>query len=159
MNTTLHLTIVNDSKSYEERKRIARAFLGSPLRHHAQALKSVVLDAANYERREFGAKFPAAALTSAALDVAQHDRNELLDVLRKVDSVTITGRRWFQRSCGNTYHTACILFGQGVRAHLPKEYGYGERWQQTAREWLKDNGFTCPVEVGSVYDVARESDL
>jgi hypothetical protein len=159
MNTTLHLTIVNDSASHEERKRIARAFLGSPLRHHAQSLKSVVLDAANFERREFGARFPAAALTAAALDVAEHDRAELLDDLRQVDSVTITGRRWFQRSYGNTYHTACILFGQGVRAHLPKEYGYGDQWRQTARDWLRANGFTCAIEVGSVLDVARESDL
>ena len=159
MNTTLHLTIVNDSKSYEERKRIARAFLGSPLRHHAQALRSTVLDAANHERREFGARFPAAALTSAALDVAEHDRAELMDDLRRVDSVTITGRRWFQRSYGNTYHTACILFGDGVRVHLPKQYGYGNQWEQTARAWLKDNGFACSIEVGSVLDVARESDL
>jgi hypothetical protein len=155
----LHLTIINDSKSYEERKRIARAFLGAPLRHHAQSLKSVVLDAANYERREFGAKFGAAEVSTAALDVAEHDRNELLDVLRKVDGVTITGRRWFQRSYGNTYHTACILFGNSMRAHLPKECGYGEQWQHTAREWLKDNGFKCPIEVGSVLDVPRESDL
>lgn len=56
-------------------------------------------------------------------------------------SITVIGRRWFQRGPGNTYHTAEILV-DGVTVHkTPKEYGYGSCYEQTAAEWLESNGY------------------
>ena len=60
---------------------------------------------------------------------------------KKVVSVQIIGRRWFQRSYGNTYHTAEIVVnGETVHA-LPKQYGYGDQYLHNALEWLQQNGY------------------
>ena len=84
----------------------------------------------------------------------------------------IEGRRWFQRTYGNTYHTARI-FKDGRLIHTtPIEYGYGDCYLQTALGWLKANGH-APAdarygtqylrdELGGTYsviDVQRKGDL
>lgn len=96
-------------------------------------------------------------------------------------SITIIGRRWFQRTYGSTYHTAEIII-DGVTVHkTPKEYGYGSAYEDTAARWLdksrlvpprpqRANGSTAPAwqhyrdSLGIVYnatalDVRREKDL
>ena len=92
----------------------------------------------------------------------------------------IEGRRWFQKSYGNTYHTAAIYQG-GVRlVKLGPAYGYGEGYLQTAFAWLKTHGLPevcAPTANGgvthygaqylrevlhsshAVTDVSREKDL
>jgi hypothetical protein len=58
-----------------------------------------------------------------------------------VDSITVVGRRWFNRNQGNTYHSAEILVN-GLFVHkTPYEYGYGGQYEETAAEWLEKNGF------------------
>ena len=53
----------------------------------------------------------------------------------------IEGRRWFQRTYGNTYNSVRI-FGEGkTLAELPMSYGYGEYYLQRAQEWLGANGY------------------
>lgn len=84
----------------------------------------------------------------------------------------IGGRRWFQRSFGNTYHTVGIYFSDGSVQWLPKAYGYGDAYLSTALDWLKENGFVpADTEYGTrvlredlgitfdVADVNREKDL
>ena len=58
----------------------------------------------------------------------------------------ITGRRWFQRSYGNTYHTVAMEVrnadGDTVYTHKSGErYGYGEHFIQTAVEYLEKEGY------------------
>jgi hypothetical protein len=93
-------------------------------------------------------------------------------------SVHIEGRRWFQKSNGNTYHTVRIYEDSKQILLSAMEYGYGEQYLETALAWLekegkipmreryanggrepgwqtlKSNGFTC-----SVIDVQRKRDL
>lgn len=92
----------------------------------------------------------------------------------------IEGRRWSQKSYGNTYHTAYIFQGGRCLARLGPTYGYGQQFLQTAFQWLKTHGL--PDVYGeaknggvtnygtqylrevlhstySVSDVAREKDL
>ena len=52
----------------------------------------------------------------------------------------IEGRRWFQRTYGNTYHSVRIFKDGEQVAYLPFQYGYGEQFLQTAWEWLGANG-------------------
>lgn len=85
-------------------------------------------------------------------------------------SLHISGRRWFQRSYGNTYHTVTITRDGEVVARLGPTYGYGDGYLQTAVDWLKANGYP-DAEYGTRYlreelhasydvaDVARERDL
>ncbi len=52
----------------------------------------------------------------------------------------IEGRRWFQRTFGNTYHSVRIFKDGQLVAHLPRQYGYGDQFLQTAWEWLGAHG-------------------
>jgi hypothetical protein len=55
---------------------------------------------------------------------------------KDITSITIIGRRWRQRSTGNTYCTATIMVN-GVPVHRTEpEYGYGDYYEQAAWEWL-----------------------
>ena len=56
-------------------------------------------------------------------------------------SLEIIGRRWFQRTHGNTYHTAEIVLDGKTVHKTPKEYGYGEQYVASARDWLVENGY------------------
>ena len=52
----------------------------------------------------------------------------------------IEGRRWFQRTFGNTYNTVTIYKNGEVVVKLPFAYGYGDYVLQRAQEWLGNNG-------------------
>ena len=93
-------------------------------------------------------------------------------------TLTILGRRWFQKTYGNTYHSATILI-DGEEVHkTPEEYGYGDQYLQTAVEWLIKHKFIPDVTnhegIGPIWkycetkgitlhysasDVSREKDL
>lgn len=95
-------------------------------------------------------------------------------------SITIIGRRWFERTNGNTYFSADI-FVNGEQVHrIDFEYGYGSFYKQASTEWLYKNGYLPGLEqrengsseslwmyrdrkkitlVDSVTDVQRKKDL
>ena len=52
----------------------------------------------------------------------------------------VSGRRWFQRTHGNTYNTVAIYIDGEHAVKLGESYGYGDHYLQRAVEWLKDNG-------------------
>ena len=77
----------------------------------------------------------------------------------------ITGRRWFQKTYGNTYHTTTIHYNAGTMEKSPVQYGYGEQYLQTAYEMMGlPYGGTLGLreKLGitySVADVERQRDL
>lgn len=42
--------------------------------------------------------------------------------------LTLKGRRWFQRSAGNTYYSAVAIYNGKVIKQIDYAYGYGEQW-------------------------------
>lgn len=54
--------------------------------------------------------------------------------------IHIHGRRWFGRTNGSTYHTVEIwIDGEHVyKSNIT--YGYDNYYEQTAEEWLRNNG-------------------
>lgn len=87
--------------------------------------------------------------------------------------VQIVGRRWFQRTAGNTYHSVEV-WANGERVfRCPFAYGYDDQYLQTAYEWMQANGYANPGEryggtlqlreklgaTWTVSDVARKGDL
>jgi hypothetical protein len=84
----------------------------------------------------------------------------------------IEGRRWFQRTYGNTYHSVRIFKDGALLVCLPYAYGYGDQYLQTALDWMKANGYApSEAEYGTLYlretlqasysciDVTRKADL
>jgi hypothetical protein len=86
--------------------------------------------------------------------------------------IHIEGRRWFQRTYGNTYHSVRIYKDGELISHLPFNYGYGDQYLQTALDTLKAYGL-APEDApyGTLYlretlhatwtvaDVGRKKDL
>lgn len=81
--------------------------------------------------------------------------------------ISISGKRWFQKTYGNTYHSFTILFDDGEIYHSGVHYGYGEQYLYNALKYLQ--GFGYPYKYGSelsdaeilyyVEDVKRKKDL
>lgn len=88
-------------------------------------------------------------------------------------TLIVNGRRWFQKTYGNTYNTVEIIVNGESVAQLPKEYGYGEHYLQRAKNWLHENGYLDGIKQPLwihcednniqfnyfVNDVSRERDL
>lgn len=77
----------------------------------------------------------------------------------------ITGRRWFERTNGNTYHTTTLHFTDGTTRKSDITYGYGDQYLQTAFEMM-DLPYGGTLELREklgitwdVVDVARKRDL
>lgn len=61
-----------------------------------------------------------------------------------MQSITVIGRRWFDKVNGNTYHTAEILIDGKPVHKVPFTYGYGDHYVQSAQEWLTKEGLIAP---------------
>lgn len=89
--------------------------------------------------------------------------------MKKINTMKIEGKRWFQRSYGNTYHSVKVFVnGEVLKSEIT--YGYGSHYLQTAAELLKENGYDIPEDNGKAYayvidfphtveDVKRKKDL
>lgn len=85
----------------------------------------------------------------------------------------VYGRRWWQRTTGNTYHSVRVLLDGVEVARCPYAYGYGTGYSQTAVELLKEAGIVPKdhpaslawrlddlfTVVENVEDVQRKKDL
>ena len=87
--------------------------------------------------------------------------------------ITVNGKRWFERTNGNTYHSVDVYVDGELIGREPFTYGYGDGYKQTALDiltkvrpdiagdvtvlWhLRDKGHKI---ITSVADVARKKDL
>ena len=60
---------------------------------------------------------------------------------KPIRDISIIGRRWFQRTYGNTYNSVDIYVDGRHVVKLPRGYGYGDYYEQRAAEWLNENGY------------------
>ena len=63
--------------------------------------------------------------------------------MKKIETLVIRGRRWFQKLYGNTYHTVTVV----VNGHILKssiQYGYGNQYLVAAADLLRENGYDIP---------------
>ena len=60
---------------------------------------------------------------------------------KKMSSVTLIGKRWFNRRKGSTYHS-CEIIVDGREVHkIHYAYGYDDQWEWNAAAWLETNGY------------------
>ena len=61
--------------------------------------------------------------------------------MKKMSILMLVGRRWFNKTCGNTYHS-CEIYVDGDCVHkIEFAYGYGDHWQYNGMLWLDANGY------------------
>ena len=89
--------------------------------------------------------------------------------MKRIETLKIYGRRWFQKSYGNTYHTTTVIVnGEEMKSGIT--YGYGNHYLQTAADLLRSAGYEIPENNGEAYammtkyeheatDVKRKKDL
>lgn len=89
--------------------------------------------------------------------------------MKRIETLKIYGKRWFQKSYGNTYHTATVIVnGEEMKSGIT--YGYGNHYLQTAADMLRNAGYEIPENNGKAYammtkyeheatDVKRKKDL
>lgn len=65
----------------------------------------------------------------------------LQDKVSEMKTISVVGRRWFNRQVGNTYHTAEIFVDGKPLAKTGRYYGYSNQYEYTAFEYLKASGF------------------
>lgn len=71
--------------------------------------------------------------------------------VKKGDSITIIGRRWFDRVNGNTYHSVqCLINGKPV-AYYPFNYGYGDQYIYTGANKLQELGYLPDFTSSTVF--------
>jgi|688.fasta_scaffold04876_11 hypothetical protein len=72
-------------------------------------------------------------------------KNNLLDTFVEVESIFIIGRRWFEKTNGNTYHTSEIYVNNNFVHKISMTYGYGQQYLWTALNWLKNNKYLSSI--------------
>ena len=89
--------------------------------------------------------------------------------MKRIETLKIYGKRWFQKSYGNTYHTVTVIVnGEEMKSGIT--YGYGDHYLQTAADMLRNVGYDIPENNGEAYammtkyeheatDVKRKKDL
>ena len=111
-------------------------------------------------------------LYGCKITVSEKDRDYKVSVMKdrdykKANTLNIVGRRWFQKTYGNTYHAVKVYVNNEI---LVKDfsYGYGSQYLQTAIDLLKSAGYNIntfsdlrSIEgfTESVTDVKRKKDL
>lgn len=60
-------------------------------------------------------------------------------------TIVISGRRWFQRTYGNTYHSVTVYMPDGAELRCGFAYGYGEQFRETGLDLIEKHlGAACP---------------
>lgn len=90
--------------------------------------------------------------------------------MKKIDTLEISAKRWFQKSYGNTYHVVkAVVNGEEV-VISDISYGYGNHFLTTVANLLRAKGYKVPEDNGKAYsmmvkfphtveDVKRKKDL
>lgn len=61
-------------------------------------------------------------------------------------TITVIGRRWFEKTNGNTYHSVEVYVNGDMIERLPFSYGYGSMYAQNALTIL-DNHYRLPNDM------------
>lgn len=61
-------------------------------------------------------------------------------------SLTVVGRRWFDRTYGNTYHSVDVVVDGVSIGKVKIAYGYGTHYLQTASDMLEKAGLLPDIE-------------
>lgn len=90
--------------------------------------------------------------------------------MKKINTLEISAKRWFQKSFGNTYHVVKAVVNEEEVVISDICYGYDNHFLTTAANLLRNKGYEVPEDNGKAYammakflctveDVKRKKDL
>ena len=80
-------------------------------------------------------------------DILEKELSNSTDDNTRLISLTITGRRWFNRTKGHSYFSYVIDINGKQVYYMPYSSGYGSQYEYDAIMWLKENNY-IPEHVG-----------
>lgn len=78
---------------------------------------------------------------------------------KQVKSITIIGRRWFQRTYGNTYCSAEIIVNGESVGKVGPTYGYGDYYVQAAADKLRELGLISADNGTPLWSYCRDNGI
>jgi len=75
---------------------------------------------------------------------------------KNIANLQIHGKRWFQKSFGNTYHSVTISVNNET-LYAGMTYGYDNHYLHTAMETLVDAGYDVPSEYNNFIHFLRDN--
>lgn len=90
--------------------------------------------------------------------------------MKKINTLEISAKRWFQKLYGNTYHIVKAVVNGEEIVISNINYGYGNHFLTTIADLLRAKGYEVPEDNGKAYsmmtkfpytveDVKRKKDL
>ena len=90
--------------------------------------------------------------------------------MKKIETLEISAKRWFQKSYGNTYHVVKAVVNEEEVVISDICYGYDNHFLTTAATLLRNKGYEVSEDNGKAYammakfpctveDVKRKKDL
>lgn len=90
--------------------------------------------------------------------------------MKKINTLEISAKRWFQKSYGNTYHVVKVVVNGKEVVVSDISYGYDNHFLTTAADLLRAKGYEVPEDNVKAYsmmakfpytveDVKRKKDL
>jgi hypothetical protein len=77
-----------------------------------------------------------------------------------MDKLIIRGRRWFQKSAGNTYHSVNVIMPDGTELNSGIHYGYDDMYTQTATAMIyKHLGEEKGSDINAFFNLRQRFDL
>lgn len=73
-----------------------------------------------------------------------------------IKRIHVVGRRWFQKTYGNTYNTVRYNINDGEWIELPRTYGYGDYYIQRVQEDLVKKGLLPKKELSALWSVCDD---
>ena len=69
--------------------------------------------------------------------------------MKKIKTIDIVAKEWFDRIYGNSYFSAYITVNYGLKSeanfYLPFQYGYGEQYKTECRDVLVKHGYLSKI--------------
>jgi hypothetical protein len=84
--------------------------------------------------------------------------NQNKKAIPELRSLFVSGRLWFDKSGGNTYHAVSISANGKWLIDIGMTYGYGDQYLQTALDWLKQFGIVSQ-DVRNLFELRETLDL
>nr|DAM59124.1 MAG TPA: hypothetical protein [Caudoviricetes sp.] len=73
--------------------------------------------------------------------------------MKKIQTLRITAKRWYQRSYGNTYHVVKVIVNGDTVLKSGVTYGYENHYLTTTANLLRNNGYDIPGNNAEAYSL------